>query len=402
MARVTSDPREALSARFAVALAFTSFGIVLATWAVHLPSLQAATGISTAMLGTLLLTSGVGAIAGMQVAGKLVDRYGSFRVVGWVCAAMACSVLVPLTATSLPVAFLGALLYGVCAGMPDVAMNAAAVQVERAYGRPIMASFHAMFSVGNVLGSLISAAGFALGLSVSVSVALAAALCLVFAALAAVAMRSSSTNESEDAREAPAQSADLGARRTIVLLGALAFLYLFAEGSAMDWSAVHARQHLSATPTASAVAFASMVTAMTVGRFTVDRMVRRLGSGRVVRWGAVVALVGFIVVMCSSVLTFTVVGWALVGLGVAGGLPQVFTAAGNLGTGAGKALARVAGLGYIAILAGPAVIGWSAEFSSINTALILPALAALVCAVAGTTVISNRPRAQSDCAIQPD
>lgn len=402
MARVTSDPREALSARFAVALAFTSFGIVLATWAVHLPSLQAATGISTAMLGTLLLTSGVGAIAGMQVAGKLVDRYGSFRVVGWVCAAMACSVLVPLTATSLPVAFLGALLYGVCAGMPDVAMNAAAVQVERAYGRPIMASFHAMFSVGAVLGSLISAAGFALGLSLSVSVALVAALCLVFAALAAVAMRSSSTNESEDAREAPAQSADLGARRTIVLLGALAFLYLFAEGSAMDWSAVHARQHLSATPTASAVAFASMVTAMTVGRFTVDRMVRRLGSGRVVRWGAVVALVGFIVVMCSSVLTFTVVGWALVGLGLAGGLPQVFTAAGNLGTGAGKALARVAGLGYIAILAGPAVIGWSAEFSSINTALILPALAALVCAVAGTAVISNRPRAQSDCAIQPD
>lgn len=402
MARVTSDPREALSARFAVALAFTSFGIVLATWAVHLPSLQAATGISTAMLGTLLLTSGVGAIAGMQVAGKLVDRYGSFRVVGWVCAAMACSVLVPLTATSLPVAFLGALLYGVCAGMPDVAMNAAAVQVERAYGRPIMASFHAMFSVGNVSGSLISAAGFALGLSVSVSVALAAALCLVFAALAAVALRSSSTNESEDAREAPAQSADLGARRTIVLLGALAFLYLFAEGSAMDWSAVHARQHLSATPTASAVAFASMVTAMTVGRFTVDRMVQRLGSGRVVRWGAVVALVGFIVVTCSSVLTFTVVGWALVGLGLAGGLPQVFTAAGNLGTGAGKALARVAGLGYIAILAGPAVIGWSAEFSSINTALILPALAALVCAVAGTAVISNRPRAQSDCAIQPD
>jgi fucose permease len=265
-----------------------------------------------------------------------------------------------------------------------------------------MASLHAMFSVGTVLGSLISAAGFALGLSVSVSVALAAALCLVFAALAAVALRSSSTNESEDAREAPAQSADLGARRTIVLLGALAFLYLFAEGSAMDWSAVHARQHLSATPTASAVAFASMVTAMTVGRFTVDRMVRRLGSGRVVRWGAVVALVGFIVVMCSSVLTFTVVGWALVGLGLAGGLPQVFTAAGNLGTGAGKALARVAGLGYIAILAGPAVIGWSAEFSSINTALILPALAALVCAVAGTTVISNRPRAQSDCAIQPD
>jgi MFS family permease len=402
MARVTSDPRGALSARFAVALAFTCFGIVLATWAVHLPSLQAATGISTAMLGTLLLTSGVGAIAGMPVAGKLVDRYGSFRVVGWVCAAMACSVLVPLTATSLPVAFLGALLYGVCAGMPDVAMNAAAVQVERAYGRPIMASFHAMFSVGNVLGSLISAAGFALGLSVSVSVALAAALCLVFAALAAVALRSSSINESEGVREAPTQSADLGARRSIVLLGALAFLFLFAEGSAMDWSALHARQHLSATPTASAVAFASMVTAMTVGRFTVDRMVRRLGSGRIVRWGAAVALVGFIVVMCSSVLTFTVVGWALVGLGLAGGLPQVFTAAGNLGTGAGKALARVAGLGYIAILAGPAVIGWSAEFSSINAALILPALAALVCAVAGAAVISNRPRAQSDCSIQPD
>jgi MFS family permease len=402
MTRVTSYPGAALSARIAVALAFTSFGIVLATWAVHLPSVQAATGISTAMLGTLLLTSGVGAIMGMQAAGKLVDRYGSFRVVGWASAAVACAVLVPLTATSLPVAFLGALIYGISAGMPDVAMNAAAVHVERVYGRPIMASLHAMFSVGNVVGSLISAAGFALRLSVPLTAAAAVALCLALAALSAFGLRTSAIKHADRNYDAPTRAADSSARRSIVLLGALAFLFLFAEGSAMDWSALHARQHLSATPTASAIAFASMVTAMTVGRFTVDRLVGRLGPGRIVQWGALVAGLGFMIAICSPVLGLTVFGWVLVGLGLSGGLPQVFTAAGNLGTAAGRALARVVGLGYIAILAGPAVIGWSAQYTSINAALVLPALAALVCAFMGSAVISNCSAAQGSCANRPN
>jgi MFS family permease len=392
-----SDRRRAQTARAAVALAFASFGLIMATWAVHLPSMQAATGASTAMLGTLLLTSGVGALSGMQLAGRLVDHYGSMRVVGLSSALMACAVVVPLTATSLSVAMLGAFIFGLTAGVPDVAMNAAAVQVERVYDRPIMASFHAMFSVGNVIGSLISAAGFALGVSVLTAVVSAVIPCLAAAAFCTFGVRPGAIDSPGRAHAPTVQADERPPRRSIFMLGALAFLFLFAEGSALDWSALHARQHLSATPTVSAIAFASIVIAMTVGRLTVDRLVPRLGPGRIVRWGALVALAGFIVVMASPVLPVTVIGWVLVGLGISGGLPQIYTATGNLGPGAGRALARVVGLGYIAILAGPAVIGWTAELSSINVAFALPALAVLACAVAGGVVMTSRPRAHADC-----
>jgi MFS family permease len=130
-----------------------------------------------------------------------------------------------------------------------------------------------------------------------------------------------------------------------------------------------------------ALAFGAFVAAMTVGRFSVDRIAHRTGPVRVLRWGCVLAAVGVGLVALSGTLALTLVGWVLFGLGLAGGVPQVFTAAGAVGgRPSGRVLARVVGIGYVAMLAGPATIGWVAEWTSLTVAMLIPLCAMVICA----------------------
>ena len=114
------DVRETVHARVAVFGLFASFGIVLSTWAVHLPTLKQAVGMSNAMTGTVMLVLGVGSLVGMQISGAVVDRVGSERVAVLGGAVLAVSIMLPLTATSLVQAFAGAFVLGVAAGCGDV------------------------------------------------------------------------------------------------------------------------------------------------------------------------------------------------------------------------------------------------------------------------------------------
>jgi hypothetical protein len=181
------ERRRLVRARGAVFCLFASFGIVIASWAVHLPSVKQATGVSTSLLGVVLLLVGVGALAGMQLSGALVDRFGSGRIGVLGVAAMAVALIPPLAANAWWPVVAGAFFLGVATGIAEVGINAAAVDVERDYGRPIIASFHAVFSVGNVLGALIGAAAFALGAGVlATAVAVAAIACAAVGAAATV------------------------------------------------------------------------------------------------------------------------------------------------------------------------------------------------------------------------
>ncbi|KRQ18741.1 MULTISPECIES: MFS transporter [Mycobacteroides] len=382
--------------RIAVIGVFASFGLVVATWAVHLPTMKQATGMSSTALGLVVLVLGGGALVGMLISGVLVDRFGSGPIAVAGGAAMALGVNIPLSATNVWIAGAGAFLCGVAVGVTDVAMNAAAVDVERFYGRPIMASFHGVFSVGNVVGAGIGTVAFAVHVPVFVTVLGVTVLCLVVLGSSASVLLKDKLRVGE--AEAPdtvpytLPPAVTCRRGQVFLLGVLAMLLMLSEGSATDWSSLHAQEHLGASHSWGAFTFGVFMAAMTVGRFTVDKLVERVGRVLVLRWGCALAAVGLLTVIASPALPLTMAGWAAVGLGLAGGVPQVFTVAGNIDEQhEGRVLSWVVGTGYVAVLGGPALIGWLADALSLNTALLLPIFAVLVCGCAAGALTMSAP-----------
>lgn len=388
---MSPDRPSLVRTRAAVYALFAAFGLVIGSWAVHLPNLKQATGISTASLGIVVLVLGVGALVGMRLSAPLIERFGSRRLAVAGCSLMSIVLPLPFLATTFTEAIGAAALLGIATGTGDVAMNAVAVVVERHYGRPIMASFHAVFSVGTVAGSLISAAGFVLRVGVPAVVITVGVGCLAIVGWAASVLVRQPADDQDDTETAASGDAEAGPRpRRVYVLATMSFLLLLVEGSAMDWSSLHAQQHLSASSTWGSIAFGSFVAAMTFGRFTVDRIVAQVGPVVVLRWGSVLAMAGLAIVVLSSWLPLTLVGWAVTGLGLAGGLPQVFSAAGNAGGRPGRSLALVVGTGYFAILGGPGVLGWVAEQLTLDVALVIPLCAVLLCSFLAGAVRPGR------------
>ncbi|MEU8897103.1 MFS transporter [Nocardia sp. NPDC048505] len=369
-------------ARLAVFTVFALNGFLVAMWVVHIPVITDRTGVAKSTLGTFILMLAGAGVIGMRIAGPLADRFGSRTLVAAAATLAAVTVLGPGLATG-PVALAIALAcFGFGNGALDVSMNTQAVHVERAYGRPIMSAFHALFSGGGFLGSVLGAAAQRADWDVRITLGVASVACLaLIAALVPLLLRD--TPEVEDQPPADAVSAEQArsARtRKVVALALIAFVLLLCEGAAADWSALQVREHLGADEATAALAFAAFSFTMTAGRLATDRIAGAVGRVAVVRYGTLICAAGLGLILISSWIPLTLFGWALCGIGLAGGIPQIFTAAGNLGsTTAATDMSRVFSLGYLGLLAGPAIIGWLTALVPLTTALAAPLVLLLVC-----------------------
>ena len=250
-----------------------------------------------------------------------------------------------------------------------------------------MSAFHAVFSVGGVVGAGVGALLLSLDVPREISLPVAA----VVLGSAAVALRCRllpkvAPSDTDDAKE---EGAGAMGRLPLLatLLGCVAFSSMVVEGAAADWGGVHLQETVDADNGVAALAYAAFAAAMTTGRALGDRIVARYGSVMVVRWGGATAAAGLALVVWSGHLVPILLGWLLAGAGVSTVVPQIFTAVGNLSTDqSGAALARAATLGYFGFLAGPPLVGSLADWTSLSTALLIPLLLAVTVALSGPLI----------------
>ncbi|MBP2327749.1 MFS family permease [Kibdelosporangium banguiense] len=373
----------ARAARVATWVYFTLNGFAVGLWVVHIPVIERAVDISHSTLGFLLLLAGASAFTGMQVAGPLSDRLGQRRLVPAAGVLLGFAITGPGLADSWWTLALAMIAFGFANGTIDVGMNAQAVVVERAYPRPIMAAFHAMWSIGGAGAAVVGAAALGAGVPTAVTLGTCGALCVVISlATARFLIEPDIQDEPETAEPRKASAAPV---RLVWLMGCLAFALMLAEGVAADWAALHFKDILGTSPSMAAYAYGAFAIAMTTGRFATDRVAAAIGPVAIVRYGSALAAIGLTVASASPWVPLSLVGWALFGLGLSGGIPQLFTAAGNLDTRAsGTLMARVVGLGYVGMLAGPALVGGLTHWMPLNVAFALPVVLCVLTSVFAT------------------
>ncbi|MBG0831775.1 MFS transporter [Planomonospora sp. ID67723] len=371
----------------AVYLLFLLSGTAIGTWTARIPTIKQELGLGDGQLSVGLLGIAAGAITGMQVVGRLVDRFGSVRVMVPMAFAQSPALVLPALAPNLATLTLSLFAFGAVHGTLDVAMNANAVEVERAAQRPIMSSFHAVFSIGGFLGA---ATG---GLLATAALTPAATFLVVAAAIAVMALWASRWALAPEAGAGPQEkTGGPGGGRGVLLLGVLAFCCMIGEGAAADWSSVYLREDLDSPEWLAAAAYAAFSAMMTAGRLAGDRLTALLGPVVLVRGCGVLAAAGLGTALLVDRPIAGVIGFACFGAGLSCIVPQVFSAAGRRDPArAGQALARVAGLGYVGFLTGPVLIGGAAEWLGLPRALAIPALLALFVALAASALRTGGP-----------
>jgi predicted MFS family arabinose efflux permease len=265
--------------------------------------------------------------------------------------------------------------FGAALGAMDVAMNAHAIAVQRAAGRPLMSGFHALFSVGGLIGAGIISVLLHAGASLGTSAALIA-IALMLLALQAQRHLLWERGGSDGARFTIVPSP------RVLLLGALCFISFLAEGAVLDWSAVFLRELRRVDVSFGGIGYAAFSVAMAAGRFTGDRLTHRFGSEQVLRLGGWLAALGFLAVATLPSAAGALAGFIAIGFGASNIVPVLFSAAGHVrGVPAAVALATVTTIAYAGLLAGPALVGFVADATSLNVAFVVVAAMLAVVAI---------------------
>lgn len=285
----------------------------------------------------------------------------------------------PAFATSVPGLAVALAVVGAANGAVDVAQNSHAVEVESGYRRPIMSAFHAFFSLGGLIASLIGGAMIGLGVDLRWTLSLGAAAGVAVGLFTRHRVLGRSDRPTPEAELAPRGVAAWTPR--VLLIAVLAFALFLSEGVAYDWSTVHLHDTLGADKTLAAWGFGAFSVAMTTVRLLADRVVARIGPAAYVQRAALVGAAGLTGAALAPTPWVAIVAWAVFGVGLAGCIPQFFSAAGRIDPdNAGLYMARVTSLGYLGLLAGPAIIGILTRWVSLPSTFIVPIVG---CVLAG-------------------
>jgi MFS family permease len=389
--RVTRPEPRDRRARAAVASLFFANGALFANSVPRYPDLKAALELSNTELGAAVGAAALGGLLAGPLAGALVARFGSVRVAPLSTVCLAISVALVGVAPSW--AALAAVLFltGVADSTADLAVNAHGLRVERRYGRSVLNSMHAVWSIGAVVGGGTGAA--ASGLAVPLSWHLAGAA-VVFAALAVVAARFLLRGRDDQDGAAPrAGRRAVRWRRAgplLLALGLVAAMAQSMEDAGATWAAVYLREELGVATVVSGLGFIALQGLQTVGRLLGDRLVTRFGDRAVARAGSVLAGGAMVLSLAVPTAAGTVAGFGLVGLGIGTLIPAALRAAdATPGLPRGAGLALVGTVNRLMVLVTPPLVGMLADAAGLRTALLcIPVAAAVVLALA--PVLSGR------------
>ncbi|NKJ33965.1 MFS transporter [Rhizobium sp. SG570] len=373
--------------RLATRLAFLIAGFGLACWAPLVPFAKARLGVDDGVLGILLLCLGLGSVAAMLATGMLSARYGSKPII--IAGGLGLALTLPiLTIASTPFT-LGITLavFGASLGSLDVAMNIHAVEVEKGAGRPLMSGFHALFSIGGFIGSLLVTLLLSVHAGPLVATLLSSALMVLAMVVAWPRLL----------RTVPSEDAPLFAipRSFVLLLAVLAAITFLVEGAILDWSALLLTTQGRVEASHGGLGYMLFAIAMTAGRLAGDTITAKLGDRAIMLWGGLVAVAGFVVLLLSPIAILAMSGFLLIGLGASNIVPVLFRKGGTQTVmPAGLAVAAITMCGYAGVLIGPASVGFVANHVGLPGSFWM--LAILLCAAPLCAGIVTRPQGQEE------
>lgn len=365
--------------RIAVGTLFFLQGLCFATWASRIPTIQQTLGLSETQLGAVLLAIPVGSMISLPISGWLVAKFGSKKVVtlGAFLYSLTLVTLGMAQSTFELISYL--LLFGFGGNFLNIAINTQAVGVESLYKKPIMGSFHGMWSLAGFSGAALGALMIGAGvlpvqhfLLVTIFVVLAAAVGIRY-------------TMAEDPNKNTDQPIFARPDKSLLILGMIAFCSMICEGAMFDWSGVYFKKVVMADKAWVGAGYTAFMATMASGRFIADWFAGKYGLKRTLQLSGLLIASGLLLAVTLPGLVTAIVGFLLVGAGVSSVVPLVYSAAGKSKVmSPGVALAAVSTIGFLGFLMGPPLIGLVAGATSLRISFSIIAVMGLCVSIFAT------------------
>lgn len=397
--------RDLRNARIAVAALFFTNGAIFANLLPRYPEIKRDLGLSNAEYGLAIASFPLGALIAGLAAAALIRRFRSSRVAVMGTLLVASGVFLA-GASSTWVMLAAALFFaGAMDAITDVAQNSHGLRVQRLYGRSILNSFHAVWSIGAVSGGLLGGLAVAIDVPRGIHLAITGGL---FFAVVLISYRFLLPGAEPAERGVPVtvDADDAGARggtgrgsrgrhtSPYLVLAALVVIAVggtLVEDAGSSWAAVYLSGQLDASVSIAALGFVAMVGAQFVGRLLGDGLVDRFGQRLVARAGGVIVLLGMGAALAFPSVIGTIIGFGLAGFGVATLVPAAMHGADELhGLRPGTGLTIISWLMRVGFLVSPPIVGLIADSISLRAGLLVVPFAGLLVILLAGVLSSDR------------
>ncbi|MEY9939228.1 MFS transporter [Streptacidiphilus sp. MAP5-3] len=359
-------------ARTSLLVSYAAQGAVFALLVTRIPGIQQQYGISDGLLPVFLaavpILAGVGSIS-LEYVVKRTSPRAVLRVVQ----PIVCLTLLGVgLGNTLWEAALALAAFGLAVGGLDASQAMSAVALQHRYGRSVMQTFYAAYSLGGILGASLAWAQVHYKLSLlsmfgTVGVVVAAVVLIVGRWYAGPQELGHAVEEA-----AAAAARSIPWKPLLPLCLAMCAAYI-GDATVSNWAAKYLQEGLHSSEQMTTVPYNAYMVVMLVGRLLGDARVQSWGSVRTVRLGAAVCAVGFLLVSLSPTSWVAVAAFAVVGLGISVIVPQVFAAGGRLfPKDSDAAVARINIFNYVGFLVGAPLVGGLAGAMGYRIAMLVP------------------------------
>jgi len=347
----------------AVGFLFCCSSLLFGIWVAAIPGIKVRLGLTDGTLGLSLLLSPVGALTGVGLSTRLFSKIpvgkwmlGGYMLNGLIMIAM-------VNSSSLIMLWCGLYLYGMISFLNSVSSNTTVNRLEKIYKRKLMSTSHSLYSIGGGISAGLAAIFFGLNIPSGWQVV------IITASIWGILIMNSKHLLSHKNIIHGSSGLKLPSL-SILSISFLCMVIFMAEGCVADWSAIYLKESLRGASELVSLGYLGFAVAMTIGRLNGDELTTRRGSKEVVITGCLLAATGFILVVIATSVIVAIAGYVLVGFGCSCIVPVLFSASGNIpGVSPVEGYAMVTTGGLIGFLAGPSIIGFISEKSTLATGL---------------------------------
>jgi len=355
--------RSKFTLRLVVGVMFFLAGLCFASWASRIVTVQQTMGMSDAGLGAVLFSLPVGLMCSLPFSGWIITIIGSKRllIISLVVYSLA---LISLSLAQNIVQLIGCLIcFGFASNTVNISVNTQAVANEVMYKKPIMASFHGLWSLAGFTGAGIGTFMIANGIAPLHHFILITSVVIVMIILTAKYLKDDKVTNSGPVFVMPDKS--------LITLGIIAMCSMICEGAMFDWSVIYFKKVVLAPTALVGIGFTAFMCTMAGGRFIADWFAHRYGLRRILQTSGTLTVTGLLIAVIFPYFYTAMAGFLLVGAGVSSVVPMVYSAAGKSKTMApGVALAAVSTIGFIGFLFGPPIIGFIAGLATLRASFV--------------------------------
>lgn len=359
------------SQRISLSIYFLLLGFCFATWASRIPSIKTNFNFDEAELGNLLLVMPISSLIGLPISGWLVSKFNS-RIPLLASYMILCLSLVMIGfASDLEYLIIGVALFAFCTRIANISVNTQSITLQKQREKKIIGSFHGLWSLGGLAGALVSTLMVQAGVKMVDHFLYVSIFSLVLGVFSYPFLIAK--DKSEIGNKLIIGKPD----KYILYLGLMVFFGALCEGGMFDWSGVYFKEVVGEE--IFTLGYLIFMAFMALSRFYSDRLTDRIGMPNTYILGASIVTIGMFLAIVFPFYWPVLIGFSLVGIGVAAVFPMTFSLAGSSKKySPGMAISIISTYGIAGMLIGPPLVGYIAHVVGLQYAFVLFILSGLM------------------------